>query len=105
MANMTDREIQQALLAYYKANLALMPTDSYDKALEFLRLKYMDEGLCWCAFKVFAEQVSEKHWITENIGHSGWWYQPPFDWLRVSTVVTSLRVRINILETLLKAQP
>jgi hypothetical protein len=106
---MTDREIQQKLLAYYKENLPLIPKNKrMASVVMFLRKRHMDLGVCHCAKYVFNVKIYGAAWVDR---FTDWaytfscepifWGAPPVALEDIDMIIKSVEHRIYLLEKLL----
>lgn len=99
---MTDREIQEKLLAYYIENLAAMPIDSLTNARLFLLSKNMLAGICACSWVVFDVELDCQGWVAKYCNkNSHYWGYTPWDSRDVQEIIMSLSHRISTLEKIL----
>ena len=98
---MTDLEIQIALLEYYEENLAVMPRNSFFKAMSFVDAKRMNYGLCCCAGFLLGIDIYKHEWVYFNCNRTGYWYDRPYSAETIDEVEAALQFRINKLKEII----
>lgn len=102
---MTDREIQQFLLDHYKKHIGLLPGNLYH-AIDYVIKHRIYNGPAIAANHLLGEGIFLKDWYLQyELPGIRSWTKPPITAQRRKDLVERLQVVIDILETLIKAQP
>lgn len=97
---MTDAQIQEKLLEWYKEGLKGLPMEDWKPYLE---VKYLSCGICYCADHVFGIDIYNFGWVKNHPANTinGYWAVPPRHIKQRSAAAQSLQTRIDILTKLL----
>lgn len=95
------KKIIEKLLEAYKQAIIDLPLDSKAKAMEYLKGKNMQHGVCHNAEICFGEDIYNSRWVQNNIKEDDYWCTPPYFCNNVEEIKKSIETRIKILESCL----
>lgn len=95
---MEKKELLEKLIAHYEESIELVKgeTDFYN-AKSILELKKVDNGICYCATKIFNISLYSQDWLDKYIKIARYWAERPYDATSIPEVISLLKVRVDIM--------
>lgn len=99
---MTDREIQEKLLEYYKFHYEIVAGFPDEYVFDYLRHFNMIHGICYCAWQQFGLDLGNQNWIRKHfMTGTAYWAKTPFVNISKRTNLSRILTRIQILTKIL----
>jgi len=94
------RELADKLIKHYEESVEMIvKEDEKHKIWGILRIRRINNGLCFCASEIFGEEIYGSAWLKKKIGRAGAYIcNTPMPSFLKSQIIQSLQTRIDVLK-------